>query len=458
MNRFRCGSAYYFVGLFFCSGIISAQTTTCLDNASVPCITLKNALERAAKYANQVQTAGLAQALAREDRIQTRANLLPSLNVLNQFIYTEGNGTPSGVFVANDGVHIYNEQAVVHQDLFNFVRRADLRRAHAAEAVATARKDVATRGLNTTVVQDYYAIIVASRKLQSANTSLKDANEFLDITRRQEQRGEAARADTVKAQLQLAQRQRDMQDAQVAVEKAKVALAVLIFPDVTRDFIVEDDIEHAPGLQDLGIIQQQATVTSPDLRAASATVLQSHNETNVARYAYLPSLGVDFYYGIDANQFAANSSRAQDTGRSTLPNYLVENRQNLGYSAAVTLTIPVWNWGSIQSKVKQSRFREEQARLDLSYAQKQLRADVQSSYLEAQTAQQQLSSLRTSIDLAADSLRLVTLRYKAGESTVLEVVDAQTTLAMSRNAYADGLLRYRLAASAVQSLTGQLGK
>ena len=61
--------------------------------------------------------------------MQAKAGLLPSVSALNQFIYTEGNGTPSGVFVANDGVHVYNEQAVVHEDLFNAFRRADLRRA-----------------------------------------------------------------------------------------------------------------------------------------------------------------------------------------------------------------------------------------------------------------------------------------------------------------------------------------
>ena len=45
-------------------------------------------------------------------------------------------------------------------------------------------------------------------------------------------------------------------------------------------------------------------------------------------------------------------------------------------------------------------------------------------------------------------------RYQAGESTALEVVDAQSTLALSRNAYDDGLLRYRMAAANLQTLTG----
>ena len=57
---------------------------------------------------------------------------------------------------------------------------------------------------------------------------------------------------------------------------------------------------------------------------------------------------------------------------------------------------------------------------------------------------------------ATESLRLTLLRYQAGEATALEVVDAQTTLAAARNAYDDGLARYRLALANLQTLTGTL--
>ncbi len=60
------------------------------------------------------------------------------------------------------------------------------------------------------------------------------------------------------------------------------------------------------------------------------------------------------------------------------------------------------------------------------------------------------------MDLASESLRLTLLRYQAGEATALEVVDAQTTLNQARNAYDDGLARYRVAIAQLQTLTGTL--
>src|SRR5271170_2529391 len=100
---------------------------------NAPLVSLADALERARQNAGQIQGANLAVAQAREDRVQARAAALPSLNAFNQYIYTEGNGTLYGVFVANDGVHVYNEQAVVHQDLLALLKPSAVHAAAAAE-------------------------------------------------------------------------------------------------------------------------------------------------------------------------------------------------------------------------------------------------------------------------------------------------------------------------------------
>lgn len=418
-------------------------------------IDLKDALARARKYGLQLDAANIAVAVAREDRNQARAATLPAVTGLNQFIYTEGNGTPSGVFVANDGVHVYNEQLQAHEDVLAFIRRGEIRRTQAAEAIAQAKLEIAGRGLTAIVIGDYYAVVTAQRKVTNARTALDEARRFLDITQKQEHGGEAAHADVIKAQLQVAQRQRDLEDVQLALGKAKIALAVLMFPDVTQDFVVVDDLQTTLELPGFSEIQAQARASSPDVRAAQASVLEARYASTVAQYAYLPSFGLDVFYGIDANQFAARTnSPTQATGRSTLPHFEVPYRQNLGYVAQATLTIPVWDWGGIRSRVKQAELRQKQTETELTLAQRQLQANIASFYNEAQTAQAQVASLRSSADLSSESLRLTVLRYQAGEATVLEVVDAQTTLIQARNAVDDGLARYRIAIAQLETLTG----
>ena len=402
---------------------------------------LAGALQLARGYSQQFLAAGLATQLAREDRLQAKAALFPTLNVLNQYIYTQGNGTPSGVFVANDGVHIYNEQAVVHAELFSFSKRADYQRTIAAEAAARARQDVAARGVVATVVQSYYGLVTAQRHLANAKVALDEARRFLDITQKQERGGEVAHADVVKAQLQAQQRERDLSEAQLALDKARAGLGVLLFADLAQEFSIADDLQNNLTLQPLNELQTTAVANSPDLRAAQATLKQSQFGIASARGAYYPSLVLDYFYGIDANVFNTRG-----------PN----DRQNLGSVVQGTVTVPVWNWGATQSKVRQAELTRRQAEVDLQFAQRQLQAALNTYYLEAQTAKSQLESLHSSADLSAESLRLTLLRYQAGEATALEVADAQTTLVQARNAYADGLARYRVALAALQTLTGTL--
>jgi outer membrane protein TolC len=425
------------------------------EGSALQTISLREAIARADQYGLQMQAADIIKRLAREDTKQARAGTLPTLSALNQFIYTQGNGTPSGVFVANDGVHIYNEQAVVHEELLSLIRRGEVHLAAAAQIVAQARADVAARGLRATVVQNYFAVAAAERRLKNAQVSLAEAQQFQDITQKQERGGEAAHSDVIKAQLSVLQRQRDMQDGQLAIQKAKIGLAVLIFRDLQVNYEIVDDVSQIGALPPFEEANVQANASSPELKFAQSSLKQARLSVSVARYAYLPSLGLDFWYGIDANQFAARTYHpAPESGQDTLPNYLVPYRQNLGYAAAATLTVPIWNWGAIRSKVTQADLKRRQAELDLTGTRRQVQADILNAYREAQTALSQVDFLRSSSDLSGESLRLTLLRYKAGEATALEVVDAQTTANLARGAYNDGLVRYRIALLTLQILTG----
>jgi len=404
---------------------------------------------RARQYGGQVQSANLATLQAREDSVQARAARLPSVNAFNQFIYTEGDRTPSGVFVANDGVHVYNEQAIVHEELLSLIRHGEVNRALATEAIAKARVEVAARGLNLTVIQDYYAIVVAHRKDTNSQTSVREAEAFLDITQKLEKGGEVAHSDVLRAQIDLQQRRRDLQEAQLGVEKAKIALGVLIFPNFSSSFSVVDDLQQLAPPTPMAEAENLAVASSPDLSAARASIGAAGYDISVARYGYLPSFGLDFFYGIDANQFAVRTEHPAADPR-------LSYRQNLGYVAQATLNIPVWNWGATHSKIKQAELRRDQAQLDLTLAQRTLQSNVAAVHAEAEVAQAQLDSLRCSVDLALESLRLTLLRYQAGESTALEVVDSQNTVNLARNAYDDGLGRYRVALANLQILTGTL--
>jgi outer membrane protein TolC len=376
--------------------------------------------------------------MAREDRVQARAALLPSVNYVNGVIYTQPNGTATGVFIASNGPREYISQGVAHE-LLGLGSVPDFQRAKAAQALAQARAEIAARGLVVTVVRAFYGLLAAQERTVSVSRAFDEAKHFLDITQKQERAGEVAHSDVVKAQIQANEQQHQLQDTKLAEENARLALAVLVFPTFSQDFILVNDLASAPELPPLADVQKMASNNNPELHAAFAALEAADKEVAVARAGHLPSLSVDLLYGIDANQFAT---------------YDRNGFRNLGYGAVASLNIPVFSWGAAQSKVRQAELHRHQAQVELSAAQRQALADLQSFYAEAQTARGQLDILRSSADLAEESLRMTNLRYQAGEATALEVVDAQNTLTTARNSYHDGEARYHLAIANLQTLTG----
>jgi outer membrane protein TolC len=414
-----------------------------------PAITLDEAIAKARVNEPAFAAAVAASRVAGLDRSIARAALLPGVTYHNQFLYTQPNGATNAAgstgtqaapkFIANNAVREYASQGVVTETL-GVGQVTALSRATAQAAVAEAEMEIARRGLVATVVGLFYGVSAAEQKMAVAQRAAAEAADFTKLTGQREQAREAAHADVVKAQLQKQQRDRDVADARLALSKARLELGVLLFPDPRAAYRVSTPDAAAPlGTRDE--IRAAAEKSNPELRSALASLRVSALNVTSAKAAYLPDLGLNFTYGIDAEQFAARGP---------------EGVKNLGYSAAATLDIPVWDWLSTAHKVKQSEILRDAAKVQLTATQRRLVAELDEAYDEAAVARDQVASLEESVQTAAESLRLTRLRYTAGEASVLDVVDAENSLMSAEVARADGGVRYETARAQLQLLTGTL--
>jgi outer membrane protein len=408
------------------------------STAAPAVLTLQDALDRARQYSPGFRAAVVAAQIAHQDTVQARARFGPSVLFTSGYLYTAGNGTIASRFIANNGVHEYIAQGIAHEDLFNGTLIAGYRRAEALESLQRAQQEIAQRGLAATVTGNYYALVVAQREYATAQRGAREARDFLDISRNLEKGGEVAHSDTIKAELQLRDKQRALEEARLAMNRSRLDLAVLLAPGLDQNFTVVDDLATLPPLPPMADVQNMAARNNPEIRAAVAALHAANDNILDARSGYLPTITFDYYYGIDANHFATYTDRVK----------------NLGYAAMATFTLPVWNWGATHSRVRQALLARQQARTQLSFTQRSLLANLQGAYDEAGAARNELTSLERSTELAAESLRLTTMRYQAGEATVLEVVDAQNTLIAARDAYDAGQMRYRVDIAVLQTLTG----
>ncbi len=437
----------------------AAQTTDAMATPSAPAagpaISLDEAINRARANA-PVFAAAVAQAKsAKLDQSIARSALLPTAIYHNQFLYTQGGagfiansvgradaqslGSSLPRFIANNAVHEYVSQASVTETIgpqqFNAVSKATT-----ALAVATAELEIARRGLVATVVGLYYNALAADRKVAIAERAATEAASFTQLTQQREQARESAHADVVKAQLLQQQRERDIADALLLQEKDRLDLGVLLNPDPRSPYALTPADLSAP-LPTRADVEAALAKHNPELRSAFASSHLANLNVTSARLGYLPDLGLTYNYGIDAAQFAMHNSIGAN---------------NLGYSVIATLDIPLWDWFTTHNRVKQAQLARETARVTLNNTQRQLIADLDSFYSEARVAHDQIASLDQSVTTATESLRLTRLRYTNGEATVLEVVDAQSSLTTAELAREDGVVRYQTALANLQLLTGTI--
>lgn len=434
--------------------------------SSVPTISLQEAINRARLNEPTFAAAVAAQKNAALDRSIARSALLPNVGYQNQFLYTQpvrcpvsnavcaanaginssnasaanpaiSSGAPR--FIANNAVHEYISQGVATETV-GLAQFNALSRATAAEAVATAELEVARRGLVATVANLFYSSSTSSRRVAVADRAVREAQGITQLTQQREAAREVARADVIKAQLDQQQRERDLIDARLNAEKARLELGVLLFPDPRVPYSLElgGDVPPVPARAD---VEAALAKRNPELQSALAGMHLADLGVSAARAAFFPELTLGYSYGIDASEFATHA---------------LDGSRNLGYSASVTLDIPIWDWFATRDRIRQSQINRTTARTVLTNTQRRLVAQLEEFYAEAVAAHDQLASLNQSVDTASESLRLTRLSYSAGETTILSVVDAEHSLTAAEIAREDGIVRYETALANLQLLTGTL--
>src|SRR5204863_3846143 len=291
-------------GMLFCAGSARSQGTEAPASSASPQaasqgpanstqprrLTLQDVLALARKNSVQFQSAQTDAAISRQDRYQAATALLPSVTYNNQALYTKSNGPGNGVrYIANNAVHEYISQANIHETI-DLAGISNLRRASAAAALSRARAEIASRGLVVAVVQGYYALAAAQQKLQAAQKASDEGNRFFKLTQDLQGGGEVAHSDVIKAELQMNDRRRQLQEAQLMFLNARLDLAVLLFPDFNENYEVADDLHSPVPLPTLAEVQQQAAHDNPDVRAALEAVRAAGSDVTFARAGYLPSL------------------------------------------------------------------------------------------------------------------------------------------------------------------------
>jgi len=271
----------------------------------------------------------------------------------------------------------------------------------------------------------YLQVIAAKARVESAKAQLDTANALLNQTQQQKSVGLVAQIDVNRNEVQvLTQRQR-LSTLQNDLAKQKINLARITGLPPNDNFDIADDVPFAaapPLAQDDAV--KQALMQRADIKAADAQVKAAEKIVSAARAERLPSLALNGDYGV----IGTNPAQSHST-----------------FSVSGTLRIPIWQGGKTEGDIEEANAELGQRRAELEDVRGQVESQVRNAFLDLEAATSQVDVARRNLDVTRETLDLTRQRFEAGVTDVVDVSQAQATVAAAELDYINAVFAHNVA-------------
>jgi len=424
------------------------QPTAQRQTGSSQRLTRDEAVRLALAQASAFQTAHYAELIAAEDVKLARIAFLPKVTVPSTITYNSPTlgpvapGTPGAErfsFISANAVAEYQALvgAIGEIDVAGRLRAA-LRRSVALLEAARAGTEIARRTLIQSVDDAYYGLALATAKRIAAEQTLSATEEFARITQLMLNAGEVAEVDLTRARLQVASRRDELEQARANELVAGGTLRVLVGYPFDSPIDVVDLANEPPDRAAIDRFVVSGISNRPEFAQLDAERRAAEQEAKAARAERLPQVSYSINAGFDAE--------------SLKPDPL---HDHTGVLATFSLTIPVFDWGASKSREQQAKIRSQSIESERTLAVRNFNQQFYAARAQAVAAANRYQVLSASVVDAERNLQASIARYRSGEAPILEVTDAQTTLAAQRAALYQAIFEYQQARSRLLQVTTQ---
>jgi outer membrane protein len=443
-------------GLIMAAGVAAAAQQASHSDSPVPGIatqpaaqqpkplTRDEAVSLALATASTFQQAKLNELIAAEDVKQAKAAFLPRVSMPLTTIYNSpSTGAPPGAdpfsFISANAKTEYEALAGVTGDLdVNGRLRATLKRQVALLEAARLGTEVARRALIQAVDESYYGLALATARRSSAELSLAAAEEFEHVTQLMLNAGEVAQVDLTRARLQTAGRRDELEQARAGEAVAGDSLRVLIGYDISAPVAVIDLMSEAPQPSELDRFTADLISRRPEFAQLDAQARAAEEDARAARAERRPQLSYSIFGGFDTDSLHSTPLH-----------------EHSGVLASVSLTVPIFDWGASKSRERQAKLRAETIESQRVLARRGFAQMFNSARAQAASAAARVQRLQSAVADAQRNVDASIARYRAGESLIIEVTDAQSTLAAQRTALNQAIFDYQIARARLAQATAQ---
>ena len=368
-----------------------------------------------------------------EDTYQAKAAMFPSLNasvsqgLTNRPFSESGNSTAvgsdvystskatswSGNYGLNAGMTLYSGGSL----------RTALKQSRLQNSVDSLSVEVSTNDVVISIVKAYMQCLYAAEAVKVSESTAEASKAQLDRAVELKVAGELSKVDVAQLESQHASDLYQVTSSKTTLDNYKLQLKQLLELGVNDEIEIEDPDDDETGILRLLPSKEEvcarAIESMPEIKKAELGVESADLGIRQAKSAYSPTLSAS------ANLGTTNVSGLSNSFGSQL-------EKNFNESIGLSLQIPILQGRKAKTAVNKARIEADNSRLERISAEKTLLKDVESTYLEAVSAQSKYTSAKEQARCAEQSYELTAEQFNVGMKNTVELVTAANELLNAR--------------------------
>ncbi|MFQ5890285.1 MAG: TolC family protein [Gemmatimonadota bacterium] len=306
--------------------------------------------------------------------------------------------------------------------------RAEVESAEAGELEALFQTALETES-------DYYDVLAQGELLRVAEERVRRAEEQFAVARARVAAGAAVRTDSLQLLLELTRAQVDRLRQESSLNIARIQLGRRVGIPGPVDAVPLDTLP--PPALPIGEAEAvaEALLSSPRAMGVEADDRAAEALFRSARAAYLPEVNLfGQWTAFDDSFFPTATTRAV---------------------WGVQITIPIWNDAQREVDLSRARTSREVARAARRDTELGLRRDVSEAHQVYNTARASVDLAAKGVLVARENLQVQEERYRAGATTIIDLITAQVSLAEAEAQLVQARFATRLALAGLEALLGR---
>ena len=413
-------------------------------------------LEQAIRYGIQhnptLESSRIDEQIVQEQIKEVRGGALPQVNLNGQFsdsYLLPQQLLPGEVFGGEPGTTIpvtfgvrYGLIATgeVTQTLFNQQLFTAIKSTTALKELYQLNTLKTTQDLVENIAKLYLQIQVSTVQRGLSQGNYDRIDQLVTIAQLQYDDGLIKRTDVTQLEVNRANLQTQLEDADFAIQQQSNQLKTLLNLPVDETLVLTENLMEAPSYPLQNTLTMPANIQFRQLQQQQDLKAL---ERKAAQAEYFPTLNAFFNYGYQGqtNEFQFSGVGYNDFRTGTW---------------GLSLNVPIFDGLQRHHRIQQRRLEGEQLQLQQQQLTNNIQVDYRNARNQLTLSQRQVDNQKQNTQLAEQLYQATSLSYQEGVAPLTELLDAENSLQQAQSNYLSALLQLKVSELDLLKTSGQL--